>query len=38
MLDGQLTIHLRDGDVRLKTGEMYVVPKGVEHKPEAKAE
>ena len=38
VLDGQLTIHLRDGDVRLKTGEMYVVPKGVEPKPEAKAE
>ena len=38
VLDGELTIHLRDGDVTLKTGEMYVVPKGVEHKPEARAE
>jgi len=38
VLDGELTIHLRDGDVTLKPGEMYVVPRGVEHKPEAKAE
>ena len=38
VLDGELTIHLRDGDVTLKSGEMYVVPKGVEHKPEARAE
>ena len=38
VLDGQLTIHLRDGDVTLKPGELYVVPRGVEHKPEAKAE
>lgn len=38
VLDGELIIHLRDGDVTLKTGEMYVVPKGVEHKPEATGE
>ena len=38
VLDGELTIHLRDGDVTLKPGEMYVVPKGVEHKPEATRE
>ena len=38
VLDGELSIHLRDGDVTLKAGEMYVVPKGVEHKPEAKRE
>ena len=38
VLDGELTIHLRDGDVTLKPGEMYVVPRSVEHKPEAKAE
>jgi|ERR1051326_2452786 len=38
VLDGELTIHLRDGDVTLRPGEMYVVPKGLEHKPEAKAE
>ena len=35
---GEMTIHLRDGDVRLRAGEMYVVPKGVEHKPSANAE
>jgi mannose-6-phosphate isomerase-like protein (cupin superfamily) len=38
VLDGELTIHLRDGDVTLKAGEMYVVPRGVEHKPEAARE
>jgi mannose-6-phosphate isomerase-like protein (cupin superfamily) len=38
VLDGELTIHLRDGNVTVKPGEMYVVPKGVEHKPEAKRE
>jgi len=38
VLDGELTIHLRDGDVTLRPGEMYVVPRGVEHKPEAKLE
>ncbi len=38
VLDGEMTIHLRDHDVRLAAGEMFVVPKGVEHKPSAKAE
>jgi len=38
VLDGELTIHLREGDVTLRPGEMYVVPRGVEHKPEAKLE
>jgi mannose-6-phosphate isomerase-like protein (cupin superfamily) len=38
VLGGELIIHLRDGDVRLRQGEMYVVPRGVEHKPEAKTE
>ncbi|UCE46833.1 MAG: cupin domain-containing protein [Phycisphaerales bacterium] len=32
-LDGQLTIEFRDGMVKLSAGEMFVVPKGVEHKP-----
>ncbi|MCP5117401.1 MAG: cupin domain-containing protein [bacterium] len=35
---GSLTIELRDGVVRLGPGEMYVVPKGVEHRPVAEAE
>ena len=31
VLKGNLTILLRDGNVHLGPGEMYVVPKGVEH-------
>jgi len=38
VLKGQLEIHLRDGVVTLNEGEMYVVPKGVEHKPVAENE
>ncbi len=34
-LEGSLTLHFRDGQVPLKAGEMYVVPRGVEHKPVA---
>jgi mannose-6-phosphate isomerase-like protein (cupin superfamily) len=33
VLDGHLRIDFRDGAVDLKPGEMFVVPKGVEHKP-----
>jgi mannose-6-phosphate isomerase-like protein (cupin superfamily) len=33
VLDGVLRIDFRDGAVTLKTGEMFVVPKGKEHKP-----
>jgi mannose-6-phosphate isomerase-like protein (cupin superfamily) len=33
VLDGLLTIQLRDGDVDLGPGELYVVPRGVEHCP-----
>lgn len=35
VLDGEMCIELRDGVVKLKTGEMFVVPRGVEHKPRA---
>jgi len=38
VLDGAMTIHFRDGEVRLNSGEMFVVPKGVEHKPSATEE
>lgn len=38
VLKGKLTIQLRDGDVVLGPGEMYVVPKGVEHCPKADEE
>jgi mannose-6-phosphate isomerase-like protein (cupin superfamily) len=35
---GQLVIRLRDGAVRLGPGELFVVPKGVEHCPVAEQE
>ncbi len=38
VLRGHLTIQLRDGDVELDEGEMYVVPRGVEHCPRADEE
>ncbi len=38
VLSGKLTIRLRDGDVTLGPGELYVVPKGVEHCPVAEDE
>ena len=38
VLKGQLEIQLRDGRVVLQEGEMFVVPKGVEHKPIAEQE
>ena len=38
VLDGRLTIQLRDGDVELGPGELYVVPRGVEHCPRADEE
>ena len=38
VLDGQLRIDFRDGAVQVATGEMFVVPRGVEHKPYAEKE
>jgi len=38
VLEGRLRIDFRDGFVELNEGEMFVVPKGVEHKPYAKQE
>ena len=38
VLEGTLRIDFRDGHVTLGSGEMFVVPKGVEHKPYAAAE
>jgi mannose-6-phosphate isomerase-like protein (cupin superfamily) len=35
VLDGSLRIDFRDGAVHLSAGEMFVVPKGIEHKPYA---
>jgi mannose-6-phosphate isomerase-like protein (cupin superfamily) len=38
VLHGALRIELRDGCVELAEGELYVVPKGVEHRPVATEE
>lgn len=38
VLDGQLEIEFKDGKVTLSSGEMFVVPKGKEHKPFAQEE
>jgi mannose-6-phosphate isomerase-like protein (cupin superfamily) len=38
VLEGTLRIDFRDGAVHISTGEMFVVPKGVEHKPYAERE
>jgi mannose-6-phosphate isomerase-like protein (cupin superfamily) len=38
VIEGRLRIDFRDGSVNLSAGEMYVVPKGVEHKPFADGE
>ena len=35
VIEGELTIQLRDGDVTLTKGQLYVVPRGVEHCPKA---
>lgn len=35
VLDGTLTIKLRDGEITLRSGEIAVIPKGVDHKPVA---
>lgn len=38
VIEGSLRIDFRDGSVDINAGEMYVVPRGVEHKPFAAAE
>ena len=38
VIEGQMSIDFRDGRVNLKAGDMFVVPKGVEHKPFAERE
>ena len=38
VVDGVLRIDFRDGAVQLSAGEMFVVPRGVEHKPYAEHE
>ena len=38
VLEGELRIDFRDGAVHIRAGEMFVVPKGIEHKPYAENE
>ncbi|HSR68979.1 MAG TPA: cupin domain-containing protein [Acidobacteriota bacterium] len=38
VVKGSMRIEFRDGAVELKEGQMYVVPRGVEHKPVAEEE
>jgi mannose-6-phosphate isomerase-like protein (cupin superfamily) len=38
VLKGQLVIELRDRTISLGPGELFVVPKGIEHRPIAKEE
>ena len=35
VVSGEMRIDLRNGSVRLREGDLYVVPRGVEHKPYA---
>ena len=38
VIEGRMRIEFEDGSVELEEGEMYVVPKGVRHKPCADSE
>src|SRR4051812_10565375 len=38
VIDGELTIQLRDRDVTLGPGQLFVLPRGVEHCPRADGE
>ncbi len=38
VLKGRLTIQMKDGDVTLSPGELFVVPQGVQHCPVAEEE
>ncbi|MDA8734236.1 cupin domain-containing protein [Flavobacteriaceae bacterium] len=38
VIKGEINIEFRDGFVKVKEGEMFVVPAGVEHKPMSKKE
>ena len=33
VIKGEMSIKFRDGEVKLSEGEMFVVPRGLEHKP-----
>ena len=36
VLEGSLRLEFRDGEVTLGPGEIYIVPRGVEHRPVAR--
>jgi mannose-6-phosphate isomerase-like protein (cupin superfamily) len=38
VVEGEMRIEFRDGAVSLRAGEMFVVPRGVEHRPVAERE
>lgn len=38
VVKGSFIMHFRDGEVAMKEGDMIVIPRGVEHKPEATEE
>ncbi|MGH3095381.1 MAG: cupin domain-containing protein [Streptosporangiales bacterium] len=38
VIDGELTIQMRDGNVSIRAGQVFVVPRGVEHCPIANGE
>ena len=38
VINGKLVIHFRDKDITINEGEFLIIPKKVEHKPEAKEE
>jgi len=38
VIEGNLRIDFRDGAVHIGAGEMFIVPRGVEHKPYAENE
>lgn len=38
VLEGKLTIELPDGNVEVNSGELFVVPRGIRHKPSAASE
>ena len=38
VIKGELKIQLKSQEIILKEGEVYIVPKGVEHKPIAEEE
>jgi mannose-6-phosphate isomerase-like protein (cupin superfamily) len=38
VLEGEMLIDFRDGQVKVSKGEMFIIPKGVENKPSAEKE